>query len=111
MSISHLWTQAVKDELAGELPSWEGTLDANDIAAIAAAMERTPLDTLLTMTDDEIERINTEVDPADQRSDACLIFLLADLVYGPNRWNDSFEIEVASGEWFIRDEPQPPPSL
>lgn len=39
------------------------------------------------------------------RSDAALIFLLSDLVYGPNRWNDSYEIEVASGEWFINDNP------
>lgn len=36
-------------------------------------------------------------------SDAALIFLLADLVYGPNRWIDSYETEVALGEWFFRD--------
>lgn len=105
MEVSHLWTQDVKDELLEELPEWGDTLEPDEIAAIAAAMERTPVDTLLVMSEAEWERLNTEEIPLAERSDASLIFLLSDLVYGPNRWNDSYEIGVASGEWFINDNP------
>ena len=105
MEVSHLWTQDVKDELLEELSEWGDTLEPDEIAAIAAAMERTPIDTLLAMSEAEWERLNTEEVPLAERSDASLIFLLSDLVYGPNRWNDSNEIEVASGEWFLSDSP------
>lgn len=47
-------------------------------------------------------RLNTEEVPVE--SDAARIFLLADLAYGPNRWNDSHEIEIAMGEGFISDD-------
>lgn len=100
---SHLWTQEVKDDLTEALPECADTFLPEEMEAIAAAIERTPVDTLLTLTAAESERLNTEEVPLDERSDASLIFLLADLVYGPNRWNDSLTTEIAMGEWFLGD--------
>lgn len=57
------------------------------------------------MSDDESERVNTEDVPLAERSDASLILLLSDLVYGPGMWIDSYEIQVASGEWKMSDTP------
>ena len=105
MENAHLWTQDVRDELVEALPDWDDTFEPEEMAAIATALERTPLDTLLVMSDDESERVNTEDVPLAERSDASLIFLLSDLVYGPGMWIDSYEIQVASGEWMISDTP------
>ncbi|MCB0921402.1 MAG: hypothetical protein KDC08_06255 [Actinobacteria bacterium] len=101
---SHMWTEEVRSELSEALPDFADTLLPEEVEAIAAAMERTPTDTLLVLTEAESERLNGEEVPLDERSDASLIFLLADLVYGPNRWNDSHEVETAFGEWSLGDE-------
>lgn len=63
MEVSHLWTQDVKDELLEELPEWGDTLEPDEIAAIAEAMERAPIDTLLVMSEAEGDRLNTEEIP------------------------------------------------
>ena len=97
MEMAHLWTEQARDELSAALPEWDETLQPEEMEAIGTAMQRTAIDSLLVLTSEE-KRLNTEAVPVSERSDAALIFLLSDLVYGPNRWTDSYGLEVASGE-------------
>lgn len=110
MATTQLWTQAVKDDLSESLTG-EDTFLPEEQAAIAGAIERASLDTLLVMSDEESARLETEDVPFGERSDAALIFLLADLVYGPSRWFGSNEFESELGDWAVAAPPgswQPP---
>lgn len=51
--LSHIWTQEAKDALTEALPGFEDTFLPDEVALIAAAIERTPLDTLLTQSEAE----------------------------------------------------------
>ena len=72
-------------------------------ASIADAIRRLPLDSLVTMTADEWDLLNTKDIPIAERSDVALAFLVADLTYGPGQWLDSQEIGESMGAWFTKE--------
>lgn len=99
-----MWTQTVRDDLLEEITDNDMFSPAEQ-AEIEAAIRRLPLDSLIVMTAEESERLNIEDVPITERSDVALAFLMADLTYGPGRWNDSLAIEQSMGEWFSSENP------
>ena len=102
MSQSHLWSQEARDALL-EAASDMVELDDEERELVIAAINRLPLDTIVEITSEEWERLNSQPVPMEERSDAARAFLVADLTYGPGQWIDSQEIGEAMGEWFTRE--------
>lgn len=99
---SQLWTKEVRDDLL-DAASEMGELDDDEREIVIAAIQRIPLDTLIGISQDEWDRLNSEYVPMAERSDAALAMLVADLTYGPGQWIDSQEIGIEMGEWFTKD--------
>jgi len=102
MKQTNLWTAEVRDDLlaaAAEMTEF----DDEERALIVAAINRLPLDTLVGMTQDEWDKVNTGDVPIAEQSDASLALLVADLTYGPGQWIDSQEIGIEMGEWFTNN--------
>ena len=99
---THLWTQEARDELL-TAASDMGELNNDEREIVIAAIQRLPLDTLIEISQEEWERLNTEDVPMAERSDTALAMLVADLTWGPGQWIDSKEISSEMGEWFTND--------
>lgn len=99
---THLWTQEARDELL-TAANGMGELDQDEREIVISAIQRLPLDTLIGISQDEWDRLNTEDVPMAERSDAALAMLVADLTWGPGQWLDSQDIDIEMGEWFTKD--------
>lgn len=102
MNQTHLWTEEVRDDLL-EAATEMSECDEDERVLIVAAIERLPLDTLIGISQDEWDRLNSEDVPMTERSDAALVMLIADLTYGPGQWIDSQKISSEMGEEFTKD--------
>jgi hypothetical protein len=102
MPITHMWTVEVRDDMLESLDA-DDMFTVDELRAIAAAIGRLPLDSLVSMSDEEWEFLNTTEIPIQERSDVALAFLVADLIYGPGQWFDSQSIGESMGEWFTKD--------
>jgi hypothetical protein len=69
MEVAHIWTQEVRDDLLASLPD-DTMFDDDENTVILTALNRLPLDTLVVMTAEEWDRLNTEDVPMVERSDA-----------------------------------------
>ena len=102
MNQTHLWTQEARDELLTAANDMvEISEDEREI--VIAAIQRLPLDTLIEISQEEWDSLNTEDVAMEERSEAALAMLVADLTWGPGQWLDSQVIGVEMGEGFTRD--------
>lgn len=101
MPITHLWTAQVRDDLLDNLEAHD-MFNVEEQDVIACAIKRLPLDSLVTIADEEWELLNTTDIPIRERTDIALAFLMADLIYGPGQWLDSQKTGESMGEWFAK---------
>ena len=102
MTQAHLWTEEARDALL-DAASDMVEIDDEERELVIASINRLPLDTIVEITPEEWDRLNSEPVPMEERSDAARAFLVADLIFGPGQWIDSQEIGIEMGEWFTRD--------